>query len=263
MKYLVAIFAFAIACSASANIISLNFSENAGNQPFAGGELIGPLGTDSTNWNTTDFPDVGNLTAGSLFNLVDDTGTPTGASVDWTSSNTWYNHDGIGSDEAKLSVGYLDDGGNGYLISLANIPYASYKVYGLIGGDQNQQTHGDGIANGYDSMNVLVNGAWVFGGDASTVAASYGTMENNNDANGENWTQLIPGQRAGNYWTMDATGAALTVQGQFRNADGNSGTRGTLTAVIIEDTSMVIPEPATAALALIAIGLLAGVRRRG
>ena len=74
----------------AADIISLNFSENSGNQTFAGGELIGPLGTDSANWNSTDLPDAGDLANGSKAGLVDDTGAVTGVTVTWASDGVCF-----------------------------------------------------------------------------------------------------------------------------------------------------------------------------
>lgn len=232
-----------IAVNANAALISLNFSENSGNQPFTGGQNIGPLATDSSYWNTTDTRASGTLVAGTKTNLVDDTGTPTGADVTWTSANTWWNHDGTGTDEQKLSVGYLDDTetvpGIGVQITVSNIPYSVYKVYGLLAGDANQGTWGDGIANSYLTQNFSVNGAWVLGGNASTTAPAFGSIENNNDAHGTPWTELVVGVTTGNYWTINTSGSTLTVQGLSRYADGDGATRGTFTALIIEQ----IPEP--------------------
>lgn len=120
---------------AAAQSISLNFSENAGNQHFTGGQLIGPLLTDSANWNNTnDYG--GALAAGTMTGLKDEAGVATAASVTWSSSNVWYNADGVGDDEHKMSVGYLDDGAPGVSVTFSNIPYTNYRVYGLLGSDQ-------------------------------------------------------------------------------------------------------------------------------
>ncbi len=144
--------------TAGAASISVNFSENSANQGFAGGQLIGPLKTDSSNWNTTNGQP--SLEAGSLSGLIDDAGAATGASITWLASNTYWNSDGTGSDEARLSVGYLDDGGTsdgfGVQISVADIPYEQYVVLGLL-------ASGDGSST-YTTLDFTVNGVPVLGG---------------------------------------------------------------------------------------------------
>ena len=214
-----------LSAQAGAQIISLNFSENSGNQGFAGGELIGPLSTDSTNWNTTNgAPD---LAAGSLTNLIDSLdGSNTGASVSWSSSNVWFNGDGTGNDEQRLAVGYLDDGAPGVSATFSNIPYTNYRVYGLLASDQGTQ---------YDTLDFTVNGNSVFG---AATAPAYGSMAESNAQTGNLWS-LADGTNRGNYWTTDTTGSTLTITGQPRNG----AQRASITAIIIEDLDAVIFDP--------------------
>jgi len=49
---------------AHAALISVNFAENDANQGFAGGQDIGPLRTNSSNWNNTVNRDSGTLISG-------------------------------------------------------------------------------------------------------------------------------------------------------------------------------------------------------
>jgi hypothetical protein len=209
-----------------ADTVSMNFVENATNQVFAGGQMIGPLQTDSAFWNHNSVPSTGDWINGTLTGLMDGNGTATGIDVQWQCTNNWYNGDGTLDDEHKLSVGYLDDGdtggGNGVIITLTNIPYATYKIYGLFASD-----------NATDVYNYDVNGAWAFAGGVGTTAPVYPNIDVNFLNNGEYWTEIDPGVVQGNYWTADTSGATCVVTGQVRG-----GTiRGCLTGVIIESTS--------------------------
>ncbi|HEX6964127.1 MAG TPA: PEP-CTERM sorting domain-containing protein, partial [Lacipirellula sp.] len=214
-----------VGASAAAQSISLNFSENSANQGFTQSAPIGPLATNSANWNNT--ADVGSPAAGSMSNLKDETGATTAASVTWNSTNTWFNSDGTADDEHRMSVGYLDDGdganndGIGVSVTFSNIPYANYRVYGLLGSDQGNQ---------YNTVDFTVNGVEVFG--AATTAPAYGNINTSLAQAGSLWS-LANGTTRGNYWTLDASGASLTITGFERN-DAN---RGSLGAVIIRDLS--------------------------
>ncbi len=221
---------------ASAASISMNFVENATNQILAGGTPIGPIGTDGIYWNHNSA--VGTPWAtNSMSNLKDNTGTATGVNVSWRSSNTWYTGEGTGSDEAKLSVGYLDDGVTtdpyGVQVTFTNIPYARYRVYGMYASDTNQDTAPYIVT----MRNFEVNGAWVLGGTAATTAQAYGRADRNNAANGAYWTKIVPGVKVGNYWTIDSMGSTLTIKGLPRNGSQ----RGSLSGVIIQEMDKFLP----------------------
>lgn len=204
--------------------IAINFKEN-NNQNFAGGQLIGPTSLNSSGWNAV----LG--ASGTQSSLIDDAGDATGASLQWSSKNTWYNSDGTGDDQHKLSTGYLDDG-TGVNVTISNIPYANYKVYGLIGSDQN----GGGSAG---TVNFNVNGNWALGGNASTTAATWGTINSNQSANGSYWTEIVSGSVQGNYWIVDTSGSTCTIAGELKNGTN----RGSLAAVIIEEIAAVNAAP--------------------
>lgn len=229
---------------ASAVSISVNFSENDGNQVFVGNQNIGPLATNSSFWNNTS-PEgnrTGTLEAGTLVNpLIDSNGNVTTATITWSASNPWYNDDGTGNDEQKMAVGYLDDGGSGVSIIISNVPYALYRVYGLLASDQGEGTT-------YTTLDFTVNGTDVLGG----TATAYKTMIASNSAEGANWT-LLSTSDVGNYWLSGITsGSTLTINGALRSGDD----RGSISAIIIEQ----IPEPSTGLLG--GLGVLALLRRR-
>jgi len=227
---------------ASAASISMNFVENATNQILAGGTPIGPIGTDGVYWNHNSA--VGTPWAtNSMSNLIDDTGAATGVNVSWRSSNTWYTGEGTGSDEAKLSVGYLDDGVTtspyGVQVIFTNIPYARYRVYGMYASDTNQNTSPYIVT----MRNFEVNGVWVLGGTDATTAQAYGRADRNFTANGAYWTKIEPGVKVGNYWTIETSGATLTIRGLPRNGSQ----RGSLSGVVIQELDPFLgydPDPA-------------------
>ena len=207
------------------NAIHVDFGEG-GSQTLTGGELIGPTATNSTNWNKTSGA------VGSLGSLADNTGANTGASVLWTSSNTWRNGDSTTNDQGRMAKGYLDDGttsgGKGARVTLNNIPYSSYRVYGLYASNQN--------SGGSSTMiNFDVNGTWALGGSSSTTTAAWGTISANSSNNGAFWTRIVPGSVQGNYWVVNSSGATCNIIGEAKGFF--SSNRGSLTAVIIEDAS--------------------------
>ncbi len=244
-KLLVVTFVIALLVVSSqgfAETISINFVENT-NQVFTEAVGIGPLDTDSTYWNHNTTPTTGNYAVGTLTGLIDGVGAPTGAEVAWSSTNVWYNGDGIADDQHRLSVGYLDDGGDGVLVTITNISYDVYKVYGLYASDQGGTP---GIVN-FD-----VNGQWALGGDASTIALTYTHINDSFAATGNYWTEIEGGITIGNFWTIETSGATLIIDGLARNGEY----RGSLTGVVIEE----IPEPAT--MMLLGLGSLLLRRRR-
>ncbi len=215
-----------LASETLARTISINFIENDSNQGFAGGQPIGPLETDSANWNNTKDRETGTLATGTMTDLKDDTGSATTADISWASANVWYQTDGTADDEHKISVGYLDDGAGGPLVTITDIPYASYRVYGLFSSGQ----------AGNDAMVGLdfdVNGTWAYGGASAANTPANGTITGNMTRNGEFWTEIVPGSVTGNYWTVETSGTTLVVDGQNRAVD----LRGSIAGIIIEEIS--------------------------
>lgn len=187
------------------NLISMNFAENT-NQVFAGGEMIGPLKTNSTYWNNTGA----NIPSGTMNDLMDKYGVPTTADVSWESKNCWYNSDGTGSDEARLAVGYLDDGDDGPSFIVSSIPFSTYNAYILFTSDQNgDYTHGS----------LTVNGTVIFDGPFP----AHGRV-----TDGTGWVEC-DGTIYGNYVKVNNLSGALTV-----SAVADTG-RAPLTAFIVEE----------------------------
>lgn len=228
------------AAPAQAAIIAYNFSENPGNQVLDTVTPKGPTGTSI--WNDSNVVDNGGLSAGDEANLVDDSGATTSATIAWSSSGAWWNGSGTGSEEAKIAVGYLDDGGSGVSVGVTGIPFANYNVYGIVGSDQTLTT--------YTSLDFNVNGTWVFGGASASTATAFSDWSDDS-ANGV-WTEIDPGVTTGNYWKMEGLSGDLTIQGQLRNG----AERGSLAAIIIEE----VPEPSVVFLGT--LGLLPLLRRR-
>jgi hypothetical protein len=244
--YLISFVALSIstALASAASSLSVNFSENDANQVFAGNQNIGPLATNSSNWNNTSPAAVrtGTLATGSLNTpLVDDTGAATTATLTWASSNPWYNSDGTADDQHMMAVGYLDDGGSGISITVTNIPYAQYRVYGLLASDQ-------GAGDTYTTLDFQVNGSPVLGG----TATAYKSIEASNTAEGAYWTQVTTSD-VGNYWlTGTQTSSTLTITAPTRNGEQ----RASISGFVIEQ----VPEPAATLLGC--LGALTLLRRR-
>ena len=198
--------------------ISYNFSDkDAGSQTLNTTTPKGPLG--STFWNDSTAEGAG--ASGSESGLLDSSGKPTSASISWTSANTWRNGSGTASQNARIVVGYLDDGGSGASITLNDIPYAKYNVYGIVGSDQN---------GGYDTQDFLVNGNFVFGIGSPGIGPAFSNWQ---DA-GEKWVPINPATfQRGNYWRIGGmTGSTCTIQPQLRSTG-----RASLAAIIIEEAS--------------------------
>lgn len=206
--------------------ISINLAQST-NQDFADGSGIGPLATDSATWNSTINQDSGDLANGSKTNLIDVFGNQTGASVLWKSNNTYWNQvDGVADDQHKLAVGYLDDGnasGTRCSVTFSNIPYASYRLYGLLSSDDMQT-----------SRDVEIDGMWARGGAVELQRQAHRSITTNYNANGEWWTET-GASVTGNYWTVITCGSNLTVQGQ--NRIGTTTTRGSLAGIVIEEVT--------------------------
>lgn len=227
---------------AQAASIAVNFSENAANQTFTGGELIGPTGIDSSNWNNTASVGAGNLPSGSIAagGIKNDSGViVTGADLTWTSPNVFYPTGASqATDAGKLFTGYLDEGGSGSNgFTLSNFGLAQYDLYLFVAGDQGQAAGG---TTSFLNDGYVVNG--VNSGDFTALGFNGGTLVE---------AQGTVGGVAGNYIKFSNLTGNLTV------ASDNSGAgRSPINGFVV----VAIPEPSSTA--LLGLGGLALILRR-
>jgi lamin tail-like protein/CotH protein len=107
------------------------------------------------NWN-----DLGGQ-SGTNLALVDDSGAGTGATVTWTSNNTWRTDiDQTVSGDYRMMKGYLDYLDNPVTpiqVTINNIPYATYDLYVYFDGD------GGDIRNGFHDVRNPTTSAVIAG----------------------------------------------------------------------------------------------------
>ena len=219
--------------------ISINFNYD-GLHPFAEvGSTIGPLKTASTNWNSSHALG-GPYNSGELASgLRDSSGGVTGAGISYSASAVNYVGGQTGPDWDRLNRGFLDDDVSGLSITVSNIPYASYTVYGLVGGDPTGSNSEDSLEwqEPMKSLDFQVNGSWVYGDTSAGPAADvYTTMHGSRYGQtvgiGAEWVEIVQGSVTGMYWTTEASGSTLTIQGQ---AGTDTLTRGALSGIIIKE----------------------------
>lgn len=201
------------------NIISVNFGGDQGNGLIntGSGLTAGALPVAGTFWNNTSV-----ATQAAPQSLVNNSGVASGASVTWTSANTWGSGSPGGtatSQNGNLTRGYLDDGNGGPLITVTNVPFLSYNAYVIVGGDQ-----GSNAANSQNYRPVTVNGVAYSHNDTATIAsaanwtgAAWGNADNLTE--GQNFLKAA-----------NQSGLTLTIRG-----GNNTGPRGSISGVQIED----------------------------
>ncbi|MBJ7392844.1 MAG: putative Ig domain-containing protein, partial [Chthoniobacterales bacterium] len=172
----------------------------------------GPLGTRV--WNVTNA----GVATGQKTALQDGLGFVSPLSVNWSAASTGRTGGATTSENGRLLYGYLNDG-TGATVTVTNIPYPSYNVYGLVASDSSTT---------YNTLDFRVNGTWVFGGTSASKAPAFGSWE----AAGQQWIQIDPKQgRRGNFWKLTGlSGGTLTIVGQ----PGDAPDRGSLAGIVIE-----------------------------
>jgi autotransporter-associated beta strand protein len=210
--------ALPVAASAQ-DIISINLGANEPNGSINTGSALtaGALPVAGTFWNN-----MSGATQTTPQALVNNVGGASGASVTWSSANTWRSGSPGGtatSQNGNLTKGYLDDGNGGPLITITNVPFLAYNAYVIVGGDQ-----GSNAANSQNYRPVTVNGVAYSHDDTATVAST----ANWTGAAWGNADNLAEGQ---NYLlAANQSGLTLTVRG-----GNNSGPRGSISGVQIEN----------------------------
>ncbi|MEP7042477.1 MAG: PQQ-binding-like beta-propeller repeat protein [Dokdonella sp.] len=143
-----------------------------GGTPMGATETVGVVAIPNWNQATT--------SSGSNLALADETGTLTGATINWTSAGTW----ALGIDDTpgdfRMMNGYLDATGDASTITVANLPSdpAGYYVYVYADGDNGGDTRaGEYAISGAgtlsqsieitDAANTNFNGTYVRAGNSA------------------------------------------------------------------------------------------------
>lgn len=196
--------------------ISMNFAAtdpNAGSSTIASSAVTaGAIPIAGTFWNNHAGA------TGSAATLIDSTGATSGASVNWTSANTWRSGSTGGTGTSQngiLTKGYLDDSSNSHLVTVSGIPYLKYNVYFIGATDSTRYSA------------PTINGtAYTFSGGATVPGtAAWGTQA---------WTN-VDTLVEGNIFLKIQNQAAptLTVKG---GAGQGGGVRGSFAGVQVENS---------------------------
>ena len=240
----VAVLTVFAAGNAFAASIGLNFvggSANGAPTPLAAADVAGVV--PQMNWNNGSLA-AGSSTVNTGGTLVDSTGASVapGTTVSWSANGTWGAGNTGNPDEALMN-GYIDvtgAPGNTGSVIFTGIPYAQYDVIAYFGsdGDDRTGTISDGTTT--FSYNTHSSGGHVFPAEFLQTTDTGG---GNPDANYAVWT--------------GETSPSLTIT--ITRGSNNSGFHG----IQIIDTTPPVPEPVSAAMALMGLGGLAlGLRRR-
>lgn len=143
---------------AAGESISINFGTNEPNGTISDSSSAGLEAVPGSNWNQ--FSGASQSTAQ---NLKDNNGDATGATVTWSSKNTWRGGDTPSTGDGQMLKGYLDDG-SGITINVSGVDFLTYGVYIYCNTD---------TANGNFSAKT-VNGVSYTWNGTSTVAGSAG-----------------------------------------------------------------------------------------
>ena len=142
---------FALMASASANSLSVNFSSDREDAAFGAGETAGAPGYETSGWNdiasVLGDGDTAGVTSPFAGQLTDSNGNAIeGATVEWTTANSWNTTNGVSNGDNKLMNGYLDSSSNKpqATVSIARLPSsftdAGYTVVVYFGSDGNGRT---------------------------------------------------------------------------------------------------------------------------
>lgn len=114
---------FASQSQAAGESISINFGTNESNGTITDSSTAGLDPVLGSNWNQ--FSGASQSTAQDLKN---NSGDATGATVTWSSKNTWRGGDTPSTGDGQMLKGYLDDG-SGITINVNNLDFLTYGVY--------------------------------------------------------------------------------------------------------------------------------------
>ena len=195
---------------AAGESISINFGTNEPNGTISDSSSAGLEAVPGSNWNQ--FSGASQSTAQ---NLKDNNGDATGATVTWSSKNTWRGGDTPSTGDGQMLKGYLDDG-SGITINVSGVDFLTYGVYIYCNTD---------TANGNFSAKT-VNGVSYTWNGTSTVAgsAAWGATGTFGQAVEGTNTLYVEGQTSPN---LSITAPSTT---------SGSGTRGCIAGIQIVNT---------------------------
>ena len=195
---------------AAGESISINFGTNEPNGTISDSSSAGLEAVPGSNWNQ--FSGASQSTAQ---NLKDNNGDATGATVTWSSKNTWRGGDTPSTGDGQMLKGYLDDG-SGITINVSGVDFLTYGVYIYCNTD---------TANGNFSAKT-VNGVSYTWNGTSTVAgsAAWGATGTFGQAVEGTNTLYVEGQTSPN---LSITAPSNT---------SGSGTRGCIAGIQIVNT---------------------------
>ena len=195
---------------AAGESISINFGTNEPNGTISDSSSAGLEAVPGSNWNQ--FSGASQSTAQ---NLKDNNGDATGATVTWSSKNTWRGGDTPSTGDGQMLEGYLDDG-SGITINVSGVDFLTYGVYIYCNTD---------TANGNFSAKT-VNGVSYTWNGTSTVAgsAAWGATGTFGQAVEGTNTLYVEGQTSPN---LSITAPSNT---------SGSGTRGCIAGIQIVNT---------------------------
>lgn len=201
---------FASQSQAAGESISINFGTNESNGTITDSSSAGLEPVIGSNWNQ--FSGASQSTAQDLKN---NNGDATGATVTWSSKNTWRGGGTPSTGDSQMLKGYLDDG-NGITINVSGLDFLTYGVYVYCNTD---------TANGNFSAKTINGVSYTWNG-TSTVAGSsaWGATGTYGEAVEGTNTLYVGGQTSNN----------LTISAPS-NTSG-SGTRGCIAGIQIVNT---------------------------
>lgn len=201
---------FASQSQGAGESISINFGTNESNGTITDSATAGLDPVLGSNWNQ--FSGASQSTAQDLKN---NSGDATGATITWSSKNTWRGGDTPSTGDGQMLKGYLDDG-SGITINVSGVDFLTYGVYVYCNTDT---TNGNFSAKTINGVSYTWNGtSTVAGSGAWGATGTYGqAVEGTN-------TLYVGGQTSSN----------LTITAPS-NTSG-SGTRGCIAGIQIVNT---------------------------
>ncbi|MCU1241144.1 MAG: hypothetical protein JWO71_1870 [Candidatus Acidoferrum typicum] len=231
-----------ISATSSSAAIGINFS--GGNTNMAASETAGVVAQN--NWNNASGASISSPLA-----LVNQTGSPSGATVSWTSDNTWALSSVLDqAGNTRMMRGYLDTGNSHpTVVTVANLSSGTYNIYVYADGDNGTSTRtgsyqlsGPGITPTIisltDAPNTNFAGTFVQANNSNgnyilfsnvpvtsgfTLTATPGQTSDGYPRAPVNGIQIVPVSQASPDFTLTATPASQTV---------NPGASTTYTATI-------------------------------